>query len=218
MADQNNKIKTTVELDASNAQIEINKLNAIASDSTRSLEERIEAKNKQVELQEKLSKKTISNLEKEIKALDGVAGSEKKVEALTKKLDATRVRSAKITDTNEKSQAKLNQSLKDSKSASVALDKASMGLLGALRALAANPLLAPVTLIIGALSLLKEAFTSSEEGQDSEGQGLGSSQSKGEKAAAEGDAEAAGGRPPSRENSAGTAKSGNSWDSTTSLS
>ena len=121
MADQNNKIKTTVELDATNAQIEINKLNAVASDSTRKLEERVAAKNKQVELQEKLSKKTISNLEKEIKALDGVAGSEKKVEALTKKLNATKIRLSKISDQNTKAQNRLNSSLKKSKGAAKGL-------------------------------------------------------------------------------------------------
>ena len=80
MATENNAIKTKVTLDATQAQQEIVKLNAVAADSTKTLEERIAAKNKQTELQENLNKKTIAALEKEKKALTGVVGKEKELE------------------------------------------------------------------------------------------------------------------------------------------
>lgn len=166
MADVNNTVRTKVELDSTSAQQEIAKLNAIAADGTKTLKERIDAKNKAAKLQEDLSKRNIANLEKEINSLSGVEGQEKKLLAAEKKLNAEKVKLTKNTANNEKATNKLNQSLDDSKSASVALDKASMGLSASLKALAANPLLAAITLIIGAIGLLKEAFTSSEEGQD----------------------------------------------------
>lgn len=166
MADVNNTIRTKVELDSTQAQQDIAKLNAVAADGTKTLQERIEAKNKAAKLQDELSRKTIANLEKEVKALSGVEGKEKQLLAAEKKLNTERVKLAKNTANNEKTQNKLNQSLADSKSSTVALDKASMGLSGSLKALAANPLLAAVTLLIGAFVLLKEAFVSSEEGQD----------------------------------------------------
>ena len=114
MADENNTIKTKVELDSTQAQIEIAKLNSKASDSTKTLEERIEAKNKEVEIQDKLSKKTIANLEKEIDTLKKVEGQEKKVAQLEKKLNSERIKATKISLRNEKAQNKLNKSLEDS--------------------------------------------------------------------------------------------------------
>ena len=73
----NNTIKTTVELDVNQAQQEIVKLNSIASDGTKELSERLEAKNKQIEIQNSLNKKNIADLEKQVKGLEGVVGSEK---------------------------------------------------------------------------------------------------------------------------------------------
>ena len=66
MADTKNNIETKVSLNASQAQQEIVKLNSVAGDSTKTLEERIAAKNKQVEIQNKLSKETIEALENEL--------------------------------------------------------------------------------------------------------------------------------------------------------
>ena len=63
MATESNTIETKVSLDTSQAQLEIVKLNAVASDSTKTLEERVAAKNKQVELQERLNKQEIKSLE-----------------------------------------------------------------------------------------------------------------------------------------------------------
>ena len=64
----NNTIRTKVELDATQAQQEIVKLNSLASDTTKTLEERIDAKNKEVKIQNNLSTKTIASLEKEVTA------------------------------------------------------------------------------------------------------------------------------------------------------
>lgn len=76
MADDSNKISTKVELDIKSAQQEIVKLNSVASNSTKTLEERIQAKNKAVELQNKIAlqqiettKETISNQKTEISLL-----------------------------------------------------------------------------------------------------------------------------------------------------
>ena len=63
----NNTIRTKVELDATQAQQEIVKLNSLASDTTKTLEERIDAKNKEVKIQNNLSTKTIASLEKDSK-------------------------------------------------------------------------------------------------------------------------------------------------------
>ena len=112
MAEDNNTIKTTVELDATSVQQQIVKLNAVASDATKSLEDRIAAKNEQVKLQDQLSKKTISNIEKEISALKGVEGSEKQVLQLTKKLNAEKIKATKASENNVKAINKLNQSQK----------------------------------------------------------------------------------------------------------
>ena len=71
MADNttNNRITTTVELDATQAQVQISKLNGIASDTTKKLKTRLEAKNKVVKIQNDLSKKTLSDLTKEVNSL-----------------------------------------------------------------------------------------------------------------------------------------------------
>lgn len=65
MADQNT-ISTTVELDIGKAQQEIIKLNAVASNSTKTLEDRITAKNKAVELQNKIMQQNIDKTQESI--------------------------------------------------------------------------------------------------------------------------------------------------------
>ena len=54
-----NSITTTVNIDVNQARQDIVKLNSTASNSTKTLEERIIAKNKAIELQNALSKKAI---------------------------------------------------------------------------------------------------------------------------------------------------------------
>lgn len=111
MADTTNRILTKVELDSTQAQIEIAKLNAKASDTTKSLEERISAKNKEVKIQEQLSKQNIASLEKEIKSLRKMGASEKEVERATAKLNKEKIRATKISERNTKQNNKLNASL-----------------------------------------------------------------------------------------------------------
>jgi|GEM_PF-2088871 len=116
MADNttNNKIKTTVELDVNQVQQKIAKLNSSASDSTKKLEDRIRDKNKEVELQNQLSQKTISALKKEQLSLAKSGGSLKQVAIATKKLNAERLKAVKISARNTKQQNKLNASTKNS--------------------------------------------------------------------------------------------------------
>lgn len=65
MSDEN-RIVTVVELDASQAQQEIIKLNATAANSTKELEDRIDAKNKAIDLQNKLAEQTVSKTKESI--------------------------------------------------------------------------------------------------------------------------------------------------------
>lgn len=167
MATENNAIKTKVTLDATQAQQEIVKLNAVAADSTKTLEERIAAKNKQTELQENLNKKTIAALEKEKKALTGVVGKEKELEKVTTKLNNTKIKQLKQETNLIKQSNGLSKALASQTGATNKLDNATGGMITRLRALAANPIVLFVTLLVGAFTLLKEAFTSSEEGQNS---------------------------------------------------
>jgi len=167
MATENNAIKTKVTLDATQAQQEIVKLNAVAADGTKTLEERIAAKNKQTELQENLNKKTIAALEKEKKALTGVVGKEKELEKVTAKLNNTKVKQLKQETNLIKQSNGLSKALASQTGAVNKLDNATGGMITSLRALAANPIVLFVTLLAGAFKLLKEAFTSSEEGQNS---------------------------------------------------
>ena len=122
----NNKIKTTVELDVSQVQRQIVKLNGSASDTTKKLEDRIRDKNKAVELQNKLSKKIIDNLKKENASLVKSGASIKEVTASTKKLNAEKLKSAKTSAANTKQLNKLNASTKKSTKGFGAFSK-SMG-------------------------------------------------------------------------------------------
>lgn len=146
MADKTNKIFTKVELDSTQAQIEIAKLNAKASDTTKSLEERISAKNKEVKIQEELSRKNIASLEKEIKSLRKMGASEKEVERATAKLNREKIKSTKVSERNTKQNNKLNASLGKSK-------KATRGLGGMFGALGQS-----VTRMIPALNSFKMAL------------------------------------------------------------
>ena len=129
MAEITNKILTKVELDSTQAQIEIAKLNAKASDTTKSLEERISAKNKEVKLQEQLSKKNIVALEKEVRTLKKMGASEKEVERATAKLNREKVKQAKVTERNTKQNNKLNASYKKNRD-SAKLSNKSIKILG----------------------------------------------------------------------------------------
>ncbi len=162
----NNKITTTVELDVDQAAIDIVKLNSLASDSTKQLSERLDAKNKQIKIQNDLNKKAISDLEKEVKGLENIKGKEKEYEKAKSKLAKAKLNEVKVTERNTKAQAKLSSQYGKSKGAVNKLNKATGGFIDRLKLLAANPIVLFFTILVGALALLKEAFTSSEEGQN----------------------------------------------------
>jgi hypothetical protein len=166
MAETTNTIKTKVTLDSTEAQIEIARLNGIAGDSTESLKTRVAAKNKQVKLQNDLSKKTVKALENEVKSLTGVIGKEKQLEKATLKLNKAKIKEATLSARNEKIQKKLNEAYRSGKSAIGKLDSATNGLITRLKLLATNPIVLVITLLVGAFNLLKEAFQSSEAGQN----------------------------------------------------
>jgi len=129
MADKTNKIFTKVELDSTQAQVAIAKLNSKASDTTKTLEERISAKNKEVKIQEELSRKNIAALEKEVKTLKKMGASEKEVERATAKLNREKVKQAKVTERNTKQNNKLNASYKKNRD-SAKLSNKSIKILG----------------------------------------------------------------------------------------
>jgi len=168
MADNvtNNKIVTTVELDTTAAAMDIVKLNSVASDSTQDLATRLDAKNKQIKIQNDLNKKNIADLEKQVKSLKGVDGSEKELIKTQKKLEKAKLAEVKVNERNAKQQRKLQDAYGKSKGALNKLDNATGGMITRLKLLAANPIVLFFTLLVGAVKLLKEAFTSSEEGQN----------------------------------------------------
>ncbi|AGH56780.1 structural protein [Cellulophaga phage phi19:2] len=169
MADTNNTVKTVVELNTSQAQLEIARLNGIASDTTKTLEERVAAKNKQVTLSNELSKKTIQALNTERQTLEGKGATEKELLAIKKKLDAANLRALKTSISTEKQQVKLTQALEDSKNPMKLLDDASGGLLTRFRALAANPLVLTLTILVGVFTTLKEAVSRSGKASETFG-------------------------------------------------
>ena len=168
----NNTIKTTVEFDTNQAQQEIVKLNSLASDGTKELSERLEAKNKQIEIQNSLNKKNIADLEKQVKGLKGVVGSEKQYEQAVKKLNKAKLNEVKVTERNAKQQRKLSESYTESRSAIGTLNQATGGFIDKLKLLAANPIVLFITILTATLALLKKAFTSSEAGQDKYAKGM----------------------------------------------
>lgn len=96
--DEQNRIVTVVELNAQQAAQELVKLNSAASNSTKSLEERIAAKNKAIEIQNQLSKKTIDALENERRTLEGRGASERELQAIFEKLNKAKLDALKISE------------------------------------------------------------------------------------------------------------------------
>lgn len=127
MADNvtNNKIVTTVELDTTAAAMDIVKLNSVASDSTQDLATRLDAKNKQIKIQNDLNKKNIADLEKQVKSLKGVDGSEKELIKTQKKLEKAKLAEVKVNERNAKQQRKLQDAYGKSKGALNKLDNAT---------------------------------------------------------------------------------------------
>lgn len=106
---EENKIVTVVELDTQQAQQELVKLNATVSNSTKTLEERIEAKNKAVEIQNQLAQKTIKTLEENVKSLNGVIGKEREYEKVVAKLSSEKLKALKQNEQAIVQLDKLNQ-------------------------------------------------------------------------------------------------------------
>lgn len=169
MATQQNTVKTTVELDATQAQQEIVRLNNKASDSTKSLQERLDAKNKAVKLQNELSEQTIKKLKKEADAiLDAEGGTDKYLKA-QKKLNTERIKATKLSESGAKQQVKISEALKDSTDATKNLDDATGGLLGKMKAFATNPIGLVIIALAGAFKLVSEAIGRSEKASESFG-------------------------------------------------
>jgi hypothetical protein len=159
-----NVIKTTVVLNTSQAEQQVVKLNATASDSTKSLEERLAAKNKQVEISNQLSKKTIDALNNERRTLEGKGASEKELMAIKVKLDKANLAAVKTSENNAKAQNKLADSYRNSKDPVENLDKATGGLVGKMKMFLANPIGIVLVALVGIFNLVKEAINSTEDG------------------------------------------------------
>ncbi len=108
MADTTNKIVTVVELDTTQAEQELVKLNSTASNTTKTLEERIEAKNKAVEIQNQLAAKAIKTQEDNVKSLAGVIGKEKDYEKAIIKLSSEKLKALKQSEQSISQLDKLN--------------------------------------------------------------------------------------------------------------
>ena len=139
--------KTLTELKSGYGLEEIIRLNSTASDSTKTLEERLKAKNKVVEIQNNLSKKTLDDLEDEIKLLEGLGASEKEIEKVKKKLNSEKIKATRLSENNAKAQSKLAQSYADSTDNMKLLDKGTGGLITKFNLLIANPIVAILPLI-----------------------------------------------------------------------
>lgn len=159
----NNTIKTKVELDANQAQQEIVKLNSLASDGTQELEKRLDAKNKQIEVQNKLNQKAIADAQKLVSSLQGVVGKEKQYEKAVKTLNKAKLNEVKVNERNAKQQRKLSETYDDSKGALNKLNTATGGFIDSLKALAANPIVLVMTLLVGVFQLFKKAIARSEK-------------------------------------------------------
>ena len=164
MADQNNTIKTTVVLDATQAQQQIVKLNAVASDSTKTLEQRVEAKNKQVKIQNDLSKQTINNLQNEKNKLVENGATLKEIKSVQDKLNKAKIAATKQSSSGAKQQEKLNQAYKDGKDPIKTLDKATGGLIGKMKMFLANPIGIVLTALVGLFQLVKSSMNATEDG------------------------------------------------------
>jgi hypothetical protein len=160
MAD--NLIKTTVEIDTNQAQRSIVQLNSIASNGTKTLEERIIAKNKAVELQNALSKKTIDALENERRTLEGRGATEKELKEIFDKLTKAKLDALKVSENSAKMQDKLNQAFEDGKNPVKNLDEATGGLISKFQLFLKNPIGIAITALVGLFSLFKGAVNRSE--------------------------------------------------------
>lgn len=175
-----NKIVTVVEINAQQAQQELVKLNATVSNTTKTLEERITAKNRAIEIQNELSKRTINALENERRTLEGRGAQEKYLKEIFDKLNKAKLDALKISETSRVQLEKLNKAeeksiatlkkqesaMASTKSVTGQLDEATGGLLKKFQLLMANPLILTVTLLVGAFYALKNALESNEEGQN----------------------------------------------------
>jgi len=159
----NNTIKTTVELDVNSAQQEIVKLNSAASDGTQDLEKRLDAKNKQIDIQNKLNKKAIADAQKLVNSLKGVVGKEKQYEKAVKTLNKVKLKEVKVNERNAKQQRKLSETYDDSKGALNKLNSATGGMIDKLKMLAANPIVLVMTALVGVFNILKKAISRSEK-------------------------------------------------------
>lgn len=169
MADQNSTIETTVVLDSTQAKQEIVKLGAVASDTTKSLEERTAAKNKQVEIQNKLAKQTIKAIEEEIKVLKTREGTEKEVAKLQEKLNKQRLAATKLAANGAKQQNKLNEKLEDSKDSMKKLDDATGGVISSFKAFLKNPIGLTLTALAAIFTALQKAVARSSEASEAFG-------------------------------------------------
>jgi hypothetical protein len=104
--DEQNKIVTVVEINSMQAQQELVKLNSTVTNTTKTLEERITAKNKVIEIQNQLSKKTISALENERRTLEGRGATEKELQTIFIKLNSAKLEALK---TSEKSRVEIEK-------------------------------------------------------------------------------------------------------------
>jgi TP901 family phage tail tape measure protein len=95
-----NSITTTVNIDVNQARQDIVKLNSTASNSTKTLEERIIAKNKAIELQNALSKKAIDLLTIERRTLEGQGASAEKLNAIFEKTNKVKLDAAKLSESS----------------------------------------------------------------------------------------------------------------------
>ena len=106
--EEQNKIVTDVEINSQQAQQELVKLNATVSNTTKTLEERIEAKNKAVELQNELSKRTVNALENERRSLEGRGATEKQLQDIFTKLNSAKLEALKVSEKSRVELDKLN--------------------------------------------------------------------------------------------------------------
>jgi hypothetical protein len=104
--DEQNKIVTVVEINSNQAQQELVKLNSTVTNTTKTLEERIAAKNKVIEIQNQLSKKTISTLENERRTLEGRGATEKELQTIFVKLNSAKLEALK---TSERSRVEIEK-------------------------------------------------------------------------------------------------------------
>ena len=157
MAQDSNRIETKVTLDASQAQQEIAKLNTIAADTTRTYEERLDAKNKQIRLSDDLNKKLIKTLQAEVKALTGVVGKEKELEKTQNKLNKAQLTGVKTSGRLNNQSKKLALGLKGSTGAMNQLNTATGGLISRLQVLLANPIVATLAALAAVASFFVNA-------------------------------------------------------------